>query len=340
MGKNGRMKWINIIMLIAVLMFGLSVSALAEEPEIKTFELGGVRLAIPEEFKNTHGMLEWGRVAADCYTPPTYNMFFSYTATSEEDYNDHWEKARNNEISSDEIGEFLESIGTNLGTYYAIKGSQTDLPTTTKDKEIIDLGSVDGFNRYYVVEFVSDAHSNWDKEYLEEAEMLSDKIEEMMKQAEFFKPVDPAAEFIGEKFTFKAEDLDHNWHTSEELFSQNRFTVVNVWGTWCGACKEQLENLGNYHRQIKDKNCGVLGFEHEFTKYEKYGQKAKDILKENIVTYPNVLVNEEMNLTDKIHSHPVFFIVNSEGVVVSPIYALTSSLYDDLTRDLDKLLAE
>jgi hypothetical protein len=58
------------------------------------------------------------------------------------------------------------------------------------------------------------------------------------------------------------------------------------------------------------------------------------------VTYPNVLVNEDMNLTDKIHSHPVFFIVNSEGVVVSPIYSRSKSLYDNLNRDLDKLLAE
>ena len=29
------------------------------------------------------------------------------------------------------------------------------------------------------------------------------KPEEMMKQAEFFKPVDPAAELIGKKLTFK-----------------------------------------------------------------------------------------------------------------------------------------
>ena len=340
MGKNGRMKWINIIMLIAVLMFGLSVSALAEEPEIKTFELGGVRLAIPEEFKNTHGMLEWGRVGADCYTPPTYSLLFSYAATSEEDYNDIYERDENNEISKEEFFEFYDSKVTNLGTYYAIKGSQTDLPAITKDKEIIDLGSVDGFNRYYVVEFVSDAHSNWDKEYLEEAEMLSDKIVEMMKQAEFFKPVDPAAELIGKKLTFKAEDLDHVWHTSEELFFRNRFTLVNVWGTWCGACKQELEDLGKFHRQIEEKNCGVLGIEHEFKNYEKYGQEAKELLKDNNITYPNVLVNEDMNLVDTIRSHPAFFFVNSEGVVVSPIYLGAVPVFDTFMPVLDKLLAE
>ena len=92
MGRNGRKKWINIMILMAVLLFGLSVSALAEEPEIKTFELAGVRVAIPEEFKNIHGILEWGVVEADCYTPPTYIIRFIYDATSEEDYKVHSNK--------------------------------------------------------------------------------------------------------------------------------------------------------------------------------------------------------------------------------------------------------
>jgi thiol-disulfide isomerase/thioredoxin len=137
--------------------------------------------------------------------------------------------------------------------FYAIKGDLTDLPDITKDGEVIELASVDGYNSYYVIQFDADAHSNWDEEYLEEAEMLSDKIVEMLKQAEYFKPVDPAAELIGKKLTFKAEDLDHNWHTSEELFSQNRFTLVNVWGSWCGPCKSELEDLGEFHRKIEDK---------------------------------------------------------------------------------------
>jgi thiol-disulfide isomerase/thioredoxin len=170
--------------------------------------------------------------------------------------------------------------------------------------------------------------------------MLSDKIVEMLKQAEYFKPVDPAAELIGKKLTFKAEDLDHNWHTSEELFSQNRFTLVNVWGSWCGPCKSELEDLGEFHRQIEDKNCGVLGLEHEFEEYEEFAQEAKDLLKENNVTYPNVLVNDDMDSIKAFSSHPSFFFVNSEGVVVSPAFTGAVPVFDKFMPELDKLLAE
>jgi hypothetical protein len=101
-----------------------------------------------------------------------------------------------------------------------------------------------------------------------------------------------------------------------------------------------LEDLGKFHRQIEEKNCGVLGIEHEFKNYEKYGQEAKELLKDNNITYPNVLVNEDMNLVDTIRHHPAFFFVNSEGVVVSPIYLGAVPVFDTFTPVLDQLLAE
>jgi thiol-disulfide isomerase/thioredoxin len=338
-------KQIICIMLTAILLCGLSVSALAEEPEIKTFELAGVRFTIPAEFKNMHGVLEYDASAVN-YTPPTYWITFSYYALSEEDLNVYKLRYKNGEVSFKEFTEFDETKTAELGVFYAVKGDVTNLDGISKENEIIELGSGDGFNYYYIKEFVRDAHSNWDKAFLEEAEMLSAKIVEMMKKAELFKPVDPAAEALGKKLTFKAEDLDHNWHTSEELFSHNRFTLVNIWGTWCGVCLQEMEDLGKLHKQLEEKKCGVLSIEHEYKKYEKYAQEAKDILKEKNVTYPNVLLNkdyEDLAFIYKLTSHPAFFIVNSEGVVVSPIYdgaSASQTVIDKFTPILDKLLAE
>jgi thiol-disulfide isomerase/thioredoxin len=335
-----QLKRIITFMLTAVLLSGLSVPTLAEEQEVKTYEKAGVRVVVPPEFKDLKGVLDGGILHVLSYSPPTYNLMFSYTAMSEEDYKDYSKKVDNGEVSSEEYLEFSNSTVVDLGMFYTIKGDLTDLPDITKDGEVIELGSVDGYNSYYVIQFDADAHSNWDEEYLEEAEMLSDKIVEMLKQAEYFKPVDPAAELIGKKLTFKAEDLDHNWHTSEELFSQNRFTLVNVWGSWCGPCKSELEDLGEFHRQIEDKNCGVLGLEHEFEEYEEFAQEAKDLLKENNVTYPNVLVNDDMDSIKAFSSHPSFFFVNSEGVVVSPAFTGAVPVFDKFMPELDKLLAE
>ena len=121
---------------------------------------------------------------------------------------------------------------------------------------------------------------------------------------------------------------------------KGKIVYLDIWGTWCGACKEQLENLGNYHRQIKDKNCGVLGLEHEFEEYEEFAQEAKDLLKENNVTYPNVLVNDDMDSIKAFSSHPSFFFVNSEGVVVSPAFTGAVPVFDKFMPELDKLLAE
>ncbi len=107
-----------------------------------------------------------------------------------------------------------------------------------------------------------------------------------------------------------------------------------------------MEDLGKLHKQLEEKKCGVLSIEHEFKKYEKYAQKAKDILKENNVTYPNILLNkdyEDLGFIYKLTGHPAFFIVNSEGVVVSPIYDgadASQTAIDKFEPILDRLLEE
>lgn len=189
--ENSRKKWSNqiiCIMLTAVLLCGLSMSALAEEPEIKTFELAGVRFTIPAEFRNTHGVLKYNAAAVN-YTPPTYWISFNYYALSEEDFNVFKQRYEKGEVSFEEFTEFDETKTAAMGTYYAVKGDLTNNKGISKDNEVIELGSGDGFNYYYINEFVPDAHSNWDKAFLEEAEMLSAKIAETLKQAEYFKPV-------------------------------------------------------------------------------------------------------------------------------------------------------
>ena len=336
------MRRILFFVIAGMLLCNICISALAEEQEKKTFEKAGVHVACPAELKNLHGCLEWIESVVS-YSPVTYSVLCGYVAMSEEEYSDFNNKHKNGELSQKEFSDFNESKSKILGMLITTKGELEDAYPVPEGAEVIELGSADGFSHYYVNVFNPEASSNLEKVYAEEAKMLSSRLVEVFEQAEFFKPINPAAEIMGKKISFKAEDLDHNWYTSDELFSQNRFTLVNVWGSWCGPCLSEMEELGELHRLIKDKDCGLVGLEKEFGKYEKYAQKAKDLLKEKNVTYPNVLVNDEMDFMEMITEQPSSFIVNSEGVVVSPMYTgapATGShvLIDRYTSMLEKLM--
>ena len=58
---------------------------------------------------------------------------------------------------------------------------------------------------------------------------------------------------------FETADIDGNPVKSENLFSAHAVTMINIWATWCGPCKKELEELGNMHRRLETKNAAIVG---------------------------------------------------------------------------------
>jgi 16S rRNA G966 N2-methylase RsmD len=58
---------------------------------------------------------------------------------------------------------------------------------------------------------------------------------------------------IGQVIRFEARDLDGNTVTSEALFGSNRVTLVNVWGTWCPYCVQEMAELAEIHTRLQEK---------------------------------------------------------------------------------------
>ena len=46
---------------------------------------------------------------------------------------------------------------------------------------------------------------------------------------------------------------------TEEVFKDNVLTVLNVWGTWCPPCVEELPELQIVSERFKDKNVQIVG---------------------------------------------------------------------------------
>lgn len=163
---------------------------------------------------------------------------------------------------------------------------------------------------------------------------------ELMKQiqtAEFFEPVNSAAEFIGQTVEFESTDLDGNVVRSADLFKDNKVTMINIWGTWCSNCMNEMGELAEIHRRLQEKGCGIIGIEYERDTTESTAEMARKVLADNGVTYPNVWMPKDNPVFDQVKNFPFSLFVDSEGRILT--FPIKGAAVKDYEPTIEKLLA-
>ncbi len=196
------------------------------------------------------------------------------------------------------------------------------------------IGTADGYTFYAIPERDEQKLSAFDEEYLAEYDKLQQELFDIEKSATLFAPVDPAKEMVGQKLEFTTTDLDGNTVTSKELFAANEITVVNCWGLWCGNCMEEMAELKEFHDKIQEKGCGVVGLEYEDEWNDEVVKYSKDTLNGFGITYPNVMIPEE--LLEQLLGFPTTFFVDKEGTVLC--MPITGAYVDKYESALESLL--
>ncbi len=99
---------------------------------------------------------------------------------------------------------------------------------------------------------------------------------------------------VGQKLEFTTTDVDGNTVASKELFAANEINVVNCWGLWRGNCMNEMAELKEFHDKIQEKGCGGVGLEYEYEWDDEVVKNSKDALNGFGITYPNVMIPEEL----------------------------------------------
>ena len=117
-----------------------------------------------------------------------------------------------------------------------------------------------------------------------------------------------------------------------EIFTENKVTVVNVWGTYCGPCIGEMPDLQNWYTVEQSKDSGIMIVGIPYDVDASTADEAIDILRDQGVTYPNLLVDDglyEMFIKD-ITVVPTTYIVDSNGnIVAGPIEGAYIDFYHD-----------
>ena len=133
---------------------------------------------------------------------------------------------------------------------------------------------------------------------------------------------------------FASTDLEGN-EVTDAIFAEKDLTVLNVWGTYCGPCKDEMPELAKWAEELPD-NVQIIGMVIDVPEGDDGMIKtAKEICKDTGVKYTNITDNDSVEgvLAD-VEAIPTTFFLDKEGKTVSkPVVGNDVEAYKKAVQD-------
>lgn len=132
---------------------------------------------------------------------------------------------------------------------------------------------------------------------------------------------------VGILSEFTATDLDCNEVTAESVLSGHDLVMVNVWGTFCGPCINEMPDLGVLSDELAERNIRVVGIVTDAigsdgTIDDSIVEAAREIVAQTGADYLHILPSEDLyGLLYQITAVPTTFFVDENGCQVGKAYA-------------------
>ncbi len=113
---------------------------------------------------------------------------------------------------------------------------------------------------------------------------------------------------------------DNKEHKLSEYIGHAQWVVLNIWGTQCPPCREEVPELVRFHDENQDKDSIVVSIAIDFPSYG-YAKKDEVIAfsDDYLIDFPILLsdsdVTEKLGL-GRLEGLPTTYIFNPEGEVV------------------------
>lgn len=127
---------------------------------------------------------------------------------------------------------------------------------------------------------------------------------------------------------------DSNQHKLSEYIGHAQWVVLNIWGTRCPPCREEVPELVKFHDENQNKDSIVVSIAIDFPSYG-YAKKDEVIAfsDDYLIDFPILLsdseVTEKLGL-GRLEGLPTTYIFNPEGEVVgAQVGGITKKILED-----------
>ncbi len=118
--------------------------------------------------------------------------------------------------------------------------------------------------------------------------------------------------------TFQTKTLEGE-DVTQELFQQADLTMVNIWGTFCGPCINEMPELGEISREYAGKGLQIVGLVSDVS--EVQDATAKEIVEKTQADYLQIIASEDLTsgILTQINEVPTTIFVDKEGKQVGDV---------------------
>ena len=323
------MKRIITIFMAMLMIFAMTGTAMAEdtaqevqaeneqtpdsEDVVWDIKYAGLKFHVPKEYVETKGVFAVSVGREIFQGEGVYLTEFDYLSMTREEYE---AMMSNPDPSQEEIDEFYKNLHLIAEVLSIDKGrGKEDFARYFTDfdegiESMYEIGSVEDHTFYFHQELFDETADLG--EYGEEFRYLSEHPELITDNLEFSIPKDANAFSDLQGLSFETTDLDGNPVTSQELFAENKVTMVNIWTSWCHYCIEEMPELEKLSNAFKEQGGAVIGLLYDAGQPGAI-DKARDIIKDAGVTYPVIVPWEGIENDFSIQGYPTTVFVDSEG---------------------------
>ena len=327
--------------LIVGVITAAAAAAASTEAKTLTKDDVGVTVTLPDELDDLNGLFIEGGSSFVSRDPDLSLWLFGYEALPKDEAQAVYDGYR----KGDE--EATETFYNNLIPVAVVRASNADAEELSDYMHVFledmwidgaeekEVSSVGDYTFSVILPDVQETLDNTDPEYAEEFAKVRDLVQDAFGNAEYKEPVDPISDLIGKTISFTSTDVDGNTMTSEELFAENEITMVNLWGIWCPNCLNEMAELAEIHTRLREKGCGIVGVEFEYTYNDEKLQESRDKKKKYGTNYPSVLMPEDCEILQAVRDYPTTFFVNKDGeILTEPVVGAKVDQYEAIIDGL------
>ena len=122
----------------------------------------------------------------------------------------------------------------------------------------------------------------------------------------------------------------------DSIFKDKDLTVLNIWGTFCGPCINEMPELGAWAKEMPE-NVQIIGLVADITGEtdSKQIDTAKTILEKTDANFQNIIPNADFSpLLSTVVGVPTTYFINREGKIVGkPIVGAQVSKYKTFVEE-------
>ena len=214
-------------------------------------------------------------------------------------------------------------------TVYAIETEygKTELENTIEEMsgmdapELEEIGTADNITFFIAAESeeIKDPDlikDRMDPNFFDEYKKLMESKQDFIDSLTFVIPEYPETANPGDVVYFETCDLDGNPVKSSDIFKDYKVTMINLWGTYCPPCRNELPEIEELSKKFKEKGVQIIGVCADATSLETM-EAAKSILKEKGCTYPCYAAFDGMDDILIAPGLPATFFVDSNGKMLT-----------------------